>query len=191
MKLVVFSLCCLVNVFAAQPATKTITVYAVGAIADHRRAETEKRDLNHKFQLPADASILDLLVAAGGIGDAGSPGKIRVKRTLPDGTIDTKTIDAASELRNYNKAFRLTDGDVVYIPDIFDDFPPPEFLNYILWGYGLFRSQGREPTTEWKDLLRHLGNGREGDLRRKADAEFYKQQALREYFLKHPNAPSK
>jgi hypothetical protein len=85
-------------VTAATPVIETLTVRIIGAVADHQRAPAEKRALTDEFELPAGSSMLDLLVAAGGVGDAGDLGRIRIRRKLAAGTSKDHLIDAVSEL---------------------------------------------------------------------------------------------
>lgn len=168
-----------------------ITVKVTGAIPDRKLLGDDAAKSSVAIvRLRADATILDALVAVGGVGRAGIPGDIRLirKNGAEDASNTPIRINAVKELKSPESASRLLDGDVVYIPEIVEDFGPPEFFNSLLWGWGVFRLQNRDPSVEWRDLCQHLDatHRRGGDDRLGPWIDRERRQAVEDYIRDHP-----
>jgi polysaccharide biosynthesis/export protein len=71
----------------------------------------------------SETTILDVISAAGGLGETARGKEVKVTRTKPDGTLETYTLDVESALRGRARpdsgdaAFVVQPDDVIYVPE--------------------------------------------------------------------------
>lgn len=80
-----------------------------------------------QVSLPAETFLtaVDAIMRAGGPTDVAKLSAVTVKRTLPDGTVQTRTLDIESIIRDKggdktrpgDGAFHLEPGDIIYVPE--------------------------------------------------------------------------
>ncbi len=114
-------------------------------------------------ELPDDATILDALAAAGGVYDDGEPDKILVSRF--DSRAGKKMIlkvDGIAALKEPARAFRLVDGDSVWVSACGCGADSPQYFNKALFEWEYWKLQGLPFPRDWTAVAESL-HGR-GDV---------------------------
>lgn len=149
-------LCCLLFsvLFAVTLRAENITVHVVGCTYATNYRYTKQRSAK-ELSLVSGSTVLDALAHAGGCADAAFLTGIKLTRKTK-GAPAMYMIDATKALKTPDNAFTLADGDIVFVPEIVEGYPPPHYFNGLLFQWAFLKAKQQPLPENWTDLVENM-----------------------------------